>query len=683
MANSSSGTLLRTLREEIICPLCLNIFSDPRKLPCDHVYCKECLLELARRSNNTVSCPECRQSHNAPTESSCFSTAFHINRLINLYEQGLHETDSSSTEEPRVSINQAARSEEVQSACCSIHLSQDLSLYCETCEKLVCRDCILFSCAKSDHSYGYIKDVFDKHKSAFIDMLHPVEQLCMRGKDDIKAVNALEKQINEEEEKMVKEVDSAFNQLFDVLGKEKNILTRNVRSEFRNAQMQASQKKEATEDICTELGTLINKFSPASETESEANFLAQLKARRQAIEEVTKSALGLESPYSAKPPNLGLSMLGAMKFSTDCKESFYHFNKDDPLRCRFDRDIEWNNIPIQTATSVTFYVDNKTKTWWAPKVEAELYCLYTKEKQKISAAWDQGWQSCKLSIKPQRRGRHELRIKYNDSNISVSPVQIYVSIPNIRSLEPLVSDTFINPMGIKCIEDHVYVSELTSGLTELEARTLTRKTSLVMPTVWEVFIDTKNKTIYGTGFYDHMVRMMDNSLTVLKSIGGKGHSPAKFRGPNGIRCSKDEIFICDTGNDRIQVYDKELHFLREINDSRLKSPDDLDFDEDGNVYVTSQGNHTIVVFQPYGQFLRIIGKPGSDLGELKNPISVAVHNNLVYVTDHSNRRISIFTTAGEFVSVFGEGVLKGPECIAIDKDGFMYITDSRDKVYVF
>lgn len=238
-------------------------------------------------------------------------------------------------------------------------------------------------------------------------------------------------------------------------------------------------------------------------------------------------------------------------------------------------------------------------------------------------------------------------------------------------------------MGIKCIEDHVYVSELTSGLTELEARTLTRKTSLVMPTVWEVFIDTKNKTIYGTGFYDHMVRMMDNSLTVLKSIGGKGHSPAKFRGPNGIRCSKDEIFICDTGNDRIQVYDKELHFLREINDSRLKSPDDLDFDEDGNVYVTSQGNHTIVVFQPYGQFLRIIGKPGSDLGELKNPISVAVHNNLVYVTDHSNRRISIFTTAGEFVSVFGEGVLKGPECIAIDKDGFMYITDSRDKVYVF
>ena len=55
----------------------------------------------------------------------------------------------------------------------------------------------------------------------------------------------------------------------------------------------------------------------------------------------------------------------------------------------------------------------------------------------------------------------------------------------------------------------------------------------------------------------------------------------------------------------------------------------------------------------------------------------------MYVTDIDNKHISVFKTTGEFVTTFGEEKLVFPECIAIDDDGFIYVTDSRSNVKKF
>ena len=36
-------TLLYSLREEVSCPVCSDIFKDPRHLPCLHTFCLHCL----------------------------------------------------------------------------------------------------------------------------------------------------------------------------------------------------------------------------------------------------------------------------------------------------------------------------------------------------------------------------------------------------------------------------------------------------------------------------------------------------------------------------------------------------------------------------------------------------------------------------------------------------------------
>uniref|UniRef100_W5M1Y5 Uncharacterized protein n=1 Tax=Lepisosteus oculatus TaxID=7918 RepID=W5M1Y5_LEPOC len=51
------------LESELTCPVCLDIFRDPRLLPCGHNLCLLCVQELRKQRGNgqSFSCPECRE----------------------------------------------------------------------------------------------------------------------------------------------------------------------------------------------------------------------------------------------------------------------------------------------------------------------------------------------------------------------------------------------------------------------------------------------------------------------------------------------------------------------------------------------------------------------------------------------------------------------------------------------
>ena len=54
----SIAVSLDKLKQEISCPLCLDVFNDPKKLPCDRVYCQgPCLAK--KNEDETITCPEC------------------------------------------------------------------------------------------------------------------------------------------------------------------------------------------------------------------------------------------------------------------------------------------------------------------------------------------------------------------------------------------------------------------------------------------------------------------------------------------------------------------------------------------------------------------------------------------------------------------------------------------------
>lgn len=47
-------------KDNYTCPICLGIFIDPCKLPCNHIFCLPCLLELVDFNFIQYKCPMCR-----------------------------------------------------------------------------------------------------------------------------------------------------------------------------------------------------------------------------------------------------------------------------------------------------------------------------------------------------------------------------------------------------------------------------------------------------------------------------------------------------------------------------------------------------------------------------------------------------------------------------------------------
>lgn len=51
------------LEEELICPICLNVFSEPVQLPCKHNFCRMCINEAWSKDAGMVRCPECNHAY--------------------------------------------------------------------------------------------------------------------------------------------------------------------------------------------------------------------------------------------------------------------------------------------------------------------------------------------------------------------------------------------------------------------------------------------------------------------------------------------------------------------------------------------------------------------------------------------------------------------------------------------
>ena len=294
-----------------------------------------------------------------------------------------------------------------------------------------------------------------------------------------------------------------------------------------------------------------------------------------------------------------------------------------------------------------------------------------------------------LSFSPEMRGHHELHVKCNDQHICGSPIPVYVTIrpDQIKTTSKPEITPLDDAGGIKCHRGKLMVSRVQKEIVMVDPSDKSIRSVALVPGINEILVD--DPYIYATDTKQHRVVKMDSKGTIVKATGRKGCDNGEFNFPNGIRLSNDaEIMVCDTSNHRIQVFDRDLKFIRKIGregseDGCFNEPDDLDFDERGHLFVVDQDNNRIQVLTPQGEHIHNIGKLGKGLGELHRPVSVAIHMNFVYITDHKNTRISVFKTTGEFVTTFGEGLLKRPECIAIDGNGYVHVTDDRSRIVTF
>ena len=91
----------------------------------------------------------------------------------------------------------------------------------------------------------------------------------------------------------------------------------------------------------------------------------------------------------------------------------------------------------------------------------------------------------------------------------------------------------------------------------------------------------------------------------------------------GVSVVGDEVMVCDSKNNSILVYTKELKYMREIKDPvHLKSICDISPDEHGKLYVCDNVNSRIHVLSNGGEYLHSFGCDGNGVNKLSGPCGI-------------------------------------------------------------
>lgn len=174
----------------------------------------------------------------------------------------------------------------------------------------------------------------------------------------------------------------------------------------------------------------------------------------------------------------------------------------------------------------------------------------------------------------------------------------------------------------------------------------------------------------------------------VKAWGGPGSGPGEFSDPTGIAVADDAVFVADSRNGRIQVFDLDGNFKRQFGTpgegvGELGRPMNLRI-QDGELYVPEYFNDRIQVFDLDGTPRRVIGSAGSGPGQFNAPGGVAIgRNGELLVADFYGHRVQKLRPDGAFIHQWGTtgktshaiGGFHYPTDVALDRSGNAYVAD--------
>jgi len=167
--------------------------------------------------------------------------------------------------------------------------------------------------------------------------------------------------------------------------------------------------------------------------------------------------------------------------------------------------------------------------------------------------------------------------------------------------------------------------------------------------------------------------------------GSKGSAPGEFDDPTGIAVDRDEVFVADARNHRIQVFDRRGHFRRSFGADQLQRPMNLDIRGD-RLYVSDYFTDLIQVFSLAGEHRGALGGGAN----LNSPGGVAARaDGTLMVADTYGQRIVQLDTDGKVLHVWsgagiGAGEFSYPTDVAMHRDGGFYVADGyNDRIQQF
>jgi 4-amino-4-deoxy-L-arabinose transferase-like glycosyltransferase/streptogramin lyase len=199
--------------------------------------------------------------------------------------------------------------------------------------------------------------------------------------------------------------------------------------------------------------------------------------------------------------------------------------------------------------------------------------------------------------------------------------------------------------------------------------------------------------IYVADTWNHRIVVLNSSGDVVREFGMFGDTadapdaspnPGSFFGPRAVAVTGDEIFVVDTGNERVQVFAPDGTFLRSWGGNgngpgQFVEPVGIVVGPDGRVYVADSGNARISVFQRDGTPIAQWPVDAWQGHAYFEPYLAFDDNGLLYATSSATGTVEVFDMNGSYVTtVTGTGFEQFQRPIGITQgaDGLMMVTDA-------
>ncbi len=664
---------LKKLEEQLQCSICLDTYTDPKQLHCNHVYCRKCLVRLVIRDQQgqlILTCPISRQvTPVVPTSGVAgLQSAFHINHLLEIQDsfKKISDVPATSVVQGQGAVG-SSESEDRGVKHCFEH-QEELRLYCDTCEALICFQCAIKGGKHHSHDYELLEKAFDRYKGEITSSLEPMEKQLEIVNKALAQLDARCGEISDQQEAIEADIHDSIRRLHEFLDARKTELIYRLHQITQAKLKDLAVQKDQIETIQAQLSSCLEFMRESLKT---GNQREKLIRKEKLVTQMKELATTSFQPNMLKPNSeANMRFLPSGDVTALCQSygeviTSLHL---DPSKCHIAGKVVETVAVGEKSTILLQAADFRGEPCKEviQSIECELVSDITGTR-KWGSVERRGQSEYEIIFQPSIKGSHQLYIWVESQHIRGSPFPIAATSPVENIKVPMLTignlhgpyDVAINQQG------YVVVTERTN----------------------------------------HRITIFRNNGEIFQAFGGLGSTNGQFKYPRGVAIdSNNNILVVDTSNRRIQKFTSEGQFLAAVTaqdcsgslpipngiavnpankkiyvtfyssciqvlnsdltysstfgkdgagNGQFQHPCGIACDSSGRVYVADSKNHRVQVFTSEGHFLRVIGRRGEKKGEFIQPKSVAVDTcNRLYVGDRDNNRVSVFTPEGQFVTSF-------------------------------
>ena len=712
--------------DNLSCPVCFQLFKDPKYLPCHHSYCEQCLEKMQVQSK--IICPECRKEAIVPPGGvKDLDSNFFINRLVDEFilkrkVEGEEEVkcDECHGEDPVVAFcpdctlflchicNEQHKQSNVSRGHCIVPLTEmtskkdiaiqpkpkvmtckehdsELSYYCETCHQLVCVHCAVKY--HNGHDHDNVKNVVGKHRQELKRVTAPIERMIRDLSDAHDKFDKMESMIRQQGDEVNMKIDQHYNNVIQKLVEQKELLKHQVDDTVSQKVKAVTLQLGEVECLQAEVFS-IKELNDTIEKSSDQEVLSVKKQMMDRMQLTTDKYKKVNLvPAHQAPIEYVLTEKLLPQFGLLCSV--------DPDNC------EIFGIPKscvkgkETEFTVITKLDNGDRcSTGGSQVNVQLGEVNNSTKVK-----DNNNGSYVASFIPQQVGEVKLSVFVNGEQIKGSPYSVTVinDYTSVNKPSKIVNNdgNMGCPWGIAFGQNGMWaVADWSNNCVCIfdSEDNLVRKFGSKGANSGQfncpagVAFDSDDN-LYVADHRNHRVQKFTMIGEYLLQFGHEGdaYTDGKLKLPRGLTVHNRKVYVTNCDNQCISVFLSNGRVYDTIESGQLGTPYDVTVNRNNQLLIADVDHHCIYTFTLHGDYVGKIGAHGTGSGQLNYPYGVAVDScGFILVADTNNNRVTVFDKDDNYVSCFGFkglaiGQFQRPYGIAVSTDGNIYVSDRDNK----